>query len=274
MSSTSDDSVYRQLPSLLHRLYPPSFDTRPGRALSRDHPAGVCAGWLWRRHPLMVLPGTPAEAARGFQETLDNDLAAAAPIAVVEQKLARIGRGRPATRGAQPAVAGDRRPVPPQRYGGTCRRSGGSRSSPGGPRLRRVRLSPNATERGSRRRRWLPTPWPTISFRSSPDDPGPFCRESASSRTAPEGPEIWVMDWDGDNPKQLTKHGTPLPWPLSGPRTAIRFGLHLVSARNAGTLRTHAPRRDTSVSCGTKGGVNSSATFSPDGKNDRIRLEH
>ena len=37
--------------------------------------------------PLMVLPGTPAEAAHGFQETLDNDLAAAAPIAVVDPKL-------------------------------------------------------------------------------------------------------------------------------------------------------------------------------------------
>ena len=37
--------------------------------------------------PLMVLPGTPVEAARGFQETLDNDLAAAAPIAVVDPKL-------------------------------------------------------------------------------------------------------------------------------------------------------------------------------------------
>jgi TolB-like protein len=37
--------------------------------------------------PLMVLPGTPAEAAKGFQETLDNDLAAAAPIAVVDDRL-------------------------------------------------------------------------------------------------------------------------------------------------------------------------------------------
>ena len=37
--------------------------------------------------PLMVLPGTPAEAAKVFQETLDNDLAAAAPLAVVDQRL-------------------------------------------------------------------------------------------------------------------------------------------------------------------------------------------
>ncbi len=29
--------------------------------------------------PLMVLPGTPAEVALGFQRTLDEDLAAAAP---------------------------------------------------------------------------------------------------------------------------------------------------------------------------------------------------
>ena len=37
--------------------------------------------------PLMVLPGTPADVARGFQETLDVDLAAAAPIAIVERRL-------------------------------------------------------------------------------------------------------------------------------------------------------------------------------------------
>jgi hypothetical protein len=37
--------------------------------------------------PLMVLPGTPAEAAREFQQTLDNDLGAAAPIVVVDPRL-------------------------------------------------------------------------------------------------------------------------------------------------------------------------------------------
>ena len=37
--------------------------------------------------PLMVLPGTPADAAGPFQVTLDEDLAAAAPIAVVDRRL-------------------------------------------------------------------------------------------------------------------------------------------------------------------------------------------
>ena len=37
--------------------------------------------------PLMVLPGTPADVAASFQTTLDQDLAAAAPIAVVDRKL-------------------------------------------------------------------------------------------------------------------------------------------------------------------------------------------
>ena len=37
--------------------------------------------------PLMVLPGTPAEVALGFQRTLDEDLAAAAPIAMVDPRL-------------------------------------------------------------------------------------------------------------------------------------------------------------------------------------------
>src|SRR5210317_1131273 len=37
--------------------------------------------------PLMVLTGTPAESSKTFQATLDNDLAAAAPIAVVDPKL-------------------------------------------------------------------------------------------------------------------------------------------------------------------------------------------
>ena len=37
--------------------------------------------------PLMVLPGTPADVAHTFQQTLDGDLAAAAPIAVVDPKL-------------------------------------------------------------------------------------------------------------------------------------------------------------------------------------------
>ena len=37
--------------------------------------------------PLMVLPGTPADVARSFQETLNADLAAAAPIAILERRL-------------------------------------------------------------------------------------------------------------------------------------------------------------------------------------------
>ena len=40
--------------------------------------------------PLMVLPGTPAEVAHGFQETLDADLAAAAPIAILERRLREL----------------------------------------------------------------------------------------------------------------------------------------------------------------------------------------
>ena len=37
--------------------------------------------------PLMVLPGTPADAAGTFQGTLDEDLAAAGPIALVPRHL-------------------------------------------------------------------------------------------------------------------------------------------------------------------------------------------
>ena len=37
--------------------------------------------------PLVVLPGTTAEVAGDFQRTLDNDLAAAAPITLVDRRL-------------------------------------------------------------------------------------------------------------------------------------------------------------------------------------------
>ena len=65
--------------------------------------------------PLMVLPGTPAEAAHGFQETLDNDLAAAAPLAVVDPKLYSLVEDDP-----RPEVLNQRwRAIPPQRHSGT-----------------------------------------------------------------------------------------------------------------------------------------------------------
>ena len=46
-----------------------------------------CVSALAAVPPLMVLPGTPVEAARDFQQTLDNDLGAAAPIAIVDPRL-------------------------------------------------------------------------------------------------------------------------------------------------------------------------------------------
>jgi len=166
--------------------------------------------------PLMVLPGTPAEAARGFQETLDNDLAAAAPIAVVEQKLYALVEDDP-----RPEVLNQRwRAIGAQfLLSGTVVRAGGQVVV----EARLVDLVSGEFAFAKRYRAGINAS-PVVAHTLANDivqvftgRPGPFLSRIGFISDRAGGPEIWVMDWDGDNPKQLTKHGTIALAPVWSP---------------------------------------------------------
>jgi TolB protein len=214
--------------------------------------------------PLMVLPGTPAEAARGFQETLDNDLAAAAPIAVVDPKLYALVEDDP-----RPEVLNQRwRAIGSQfLLSGTVVRAGGQLVV----EARLVDLVSGEFAFAKRYRAGI-TASPVVAHTLANDivqvftgRAGPFLSRIGFISDRSGGSEIWVMDWDGDNPKQLTKHGTIAlapAWSPDGKQMVFTSFL-----RGAPALFVLVPQEGYLRMLWDKGGVNSSATFSPDGKN-------
>jgi TolB protein len=93
---------------------------------------------------------------------------------------------------------------------------------------------------------------------------GPFLSRIGFISDRSGGSEIWVMDWDGDNPKQLTKHGTIAlapAWSPDGKQMVFTSFL-----RGAPALFVLVPQEGYLRMLWDKGGVNSSASFSPDGK--------
>jgi len=213
--------------------------------------------------PLMVLPGTPAEAAHRFQETLDNDLVAAAPIAVVDPKLYSLVEDDP-----RPEVLNQRwRAIGSQfLLSGTVVRAGGQLVV----EARLIDLVSGEFAFAKRYRASI-TASPVVAHTLANDivqvftgRAGPFLSRIGfiSDRTGES--EIWIMDWDGDNPKQLTKHGTIALAPTWSPDG--RQMIFTSFLRGTPALFVLTPHEGYLRLLWGKGGVNSSASFSPDGK--------
>ncbi|MEJ2187958.1 MAG: hypothetical protein P8Y93_00845 [Acidobacteriota bacterium] len=213
--------------------------------------------------PLMVLPGTPAEAAKEFQATLDNDLAAAAPLAVVDPRLYALVEDDP-----RPEILNQRwRSIGAQfLLSGTIVRAGGQLVV----EARLVDLVSGEFAFAKRYRAGV-TASQVVAHTLANDivqvftgRPGPFLSRIAFVSDRSGTSEIWVMDWDGANPTQLTKHGAIALAPTWSPN-----GKNLVFTsflRGTPALYLLTPQEGYLRLLWDKGGVNSSATFSPDGK--------
>ncbi|MEE4272749.1 MAG: hypothetical protein V2I67_13835 [Thermoanaerobaculales bacterium] len=212
--------------------------------------------------PLMVLPGTPADAARGVQETLDEDLSAAAPMAIVERRLYSLVEDDP-----RPEVLNERwRSIGAQfLLSGTVVRAGGQLVV----EARLVDLVSGEFAFAKRYRAGISAS--AVVAHTLANDlvqvftgrQGPFLSRIAfiSDRTGES--ELWVMDWNGENQKQLTKHNSLALGPTWSPD-----GRHLVFTsylRGAPALYLLTPHEGYLKLLWDKGGVNSSASVSPDG---------
>ncbi len=213
--------------------------------------------------PLMVLPGTPADVAHTFQGTLDGDLAAAAPIALVDPRLYSLVEDDP-----RPEVLNQRwRSIGAQfLLTGTVVRGGGQLVV----EARLVDLVSGEYAFAKRYRAGV-SAGDVVAHTLANDlvqvftgRPGPFLSKMAfiSDRTGSK--ELWVMDWNGSNPKQLTKHGAIALAPAWAPD-----GKQLIFTsflRGGPALFQLTPSEGYLRLLWDKGGVNSSASFSPDGK--------
>jgi TolB protein len=239
VESTAQDEIYLEI-------------TRPGlRRVAVAAPA------------LMVLPGTPADVAVGFQDTLDRDLAAAAPIAVVDHRLYALVEDDP-----RPEIMHQRwRSIGAQfLLSGTVVRGGGQLVV----EARLVDLVSGEFAFAKRYRAGISAA--QVVAHTLANDlvqvftgrPGPFLSRMAFISDRSGDSELWMMDWDGANPKQLTKHGSIALAPVWDPS-----GKHLVFTsylRGTPALFALTPSEGYLRMLHDQGGVNSSATFSPDGK--------
>jgi len=212
--------------------------------------------------PLMVLPGTPADVAHGFQETLDADLAAAAPIAILERRLYSLVEDDP-----RPEVLNERwRSIGAQfLLSGTVVRAGGQLVV----EARLVDLVSGEFAFAKRYRAGISAA-PTVAHTLANDlvkvftgRRGPFLSRIAFISDRTGSSELWVMDWNGDNQKQLTKHNSLALAPTWSPN-----GKHLVFTsylRGNPALYLLTPQEGYLKLLWDKGGVNSSASISPDG---------
>lgn len=212
--------------------------------------------------PLAVLPGTPAEVTASFQQTLDRDLEAAAPIALVDRRLHALVEDDP-----RPEVLNLRwRAVGAQfLLSGTVVRAGGQVVV----EARLVDLASGEYAFAKRYRAGVSAA--QVVAHTLANDlvqvftgrPGPFLSRIAfiSSRTGAS--ELWVMDWDGSNPRQLTKHGSIAlgpAWAPDGKQLAFTSFL-----RGAPALYLLTPQEGYLRLLRDQGGVNSSPSFSADG---------
>ena len=212
--------------------------------------------------PLMVLPGTPADAAASFQRTLDEDLAAAAPIAVVDRKLYSLVEDDP-----RPEVLHQRwRAIGAQfLLTGTVVRAGGELVV----EARLIDLVSGEYAFAKRYRAGVSAA-PLVAHNLANDlvqvftgRPGPFLSRIAFISNRSGSSELWVMDWNGTNPRQLTKHGSIALAPAWAPDgNRMIFTSYL---RGAPALYELIPQEGYLRQLWSQGGVNSSASFSPDG---------
>lgn len=213
--------------------------------------------------PLMVLPGTPADAAHGFQQTLDEDLAAAAPIAIVERRLYALVEDDP-----RPEVLNERwRSIGAQfLLSGTVVRAGGQLVV----EARLVDLVSGEYAFAKRYRAGISSS--EVVGHTLANDlvqvftgrQGPFLSRIAfiSDRTGES--ELWVMDWNGNNQKQLTKHNSLALAPSWSPDgKQMVFTSYL---RGTPAIYLLTPQEGYLKLLWDSGGVNSSASISPNGR--------
>lgn len=213
--------------------------------------------------PLLILPGTPIDVAQPFQATLNADLAAAAPIALVEPRLYSLIEDDP-----RPDVLHQRwRSIGAQfLLSGTIVQAGGQVVV----EARLVDLVSGELAFAKRYRAGISAS--SVAAHTIANDlvqvftgrPGPFLSRIAFVSDRSGQPELWMMNWDGSDPRQLTKHGSIALAPTWSPD-----GRHLVFTsylRGTPALYLLTPSEGYLKLLWDKGGVNSSAAFSPDGK--------
>lgn len=212
--------------------------------------------------PLVVLPGTTAEVAGDFQRTLDNDLAAAAPITLVDRRLHALVEDDP-----RPEVLQQRwRAVGAQfLLSGTVVRAGGQLVV----EARLVDLVSGEYAFAKRYRAGV-SAVQVVAHTLANDlvqvftgRPGPFLSRLAFISNRSGASELWLADWDGANPRQLTKHSAIAlapAWAPGGKQLAFTSFL-----RGGPAVYLLTPQEGYLRLLYDKGGVNSSASFSPDG---------
>ncbi len=213
--------------------------------------------------PFLVLPGTPGDAAQRFQEVLDKDLDAAAPIAVLDRKLYSLVKDDP-----RPKVLYERwRSIGAQfLLTGTIVRAGGQLVV----EARLVDLVSGEYAFAKRYRAGLGAI--QVLAHTLANDlvqvftgrPGPFLSHIVFVSDRSGAQELWMMNWDGSEPRQLTKHGSIAmspAWSPNGKRIAFTSFL-----RGAPALYLLVPEQGYLKPLWSQGGVNSSPTWSPDGK--------
>jgi TolB protein len=213
--------------------------------------------------PLMVLPGTPADVAQSFQQTLDENLVAAAPIAVVDRKLHSLVEDDP-----RPEVLNQRWQSIGAQFllSGTVVRAGGQLVV----EARLVDLISGEFAFAKRYRAGISAA--EVVAHTLANDlvkvftgrPGPFLSRIAFISDRSGSSELWIMDWNGKNQKQLTKHDAIALAPSWSPD-----GKHLVFTsylRGTPALYLLTPQEGYLKMLWDSGGVNSSANFSPNGR--------
>ena len=213
--------------------------------------------------PFMVLPGTPAELSTEFQHVLGDDLAAAAPVVVVEPRLYALVEPDP-----RPEVTNQRwRSIGAQfLLSGSIVRAGGQVVV----EARMVDLVSGEVALSKRYRAGVSAV--KVVAHSLANDvvkaftgrPGPFLSRIAFVSDRSGSSELWVMDWDGSNATQLTKHGSIAigpAWSPDGQRIAFTSFL-----RGGPAVFLLTPAEGYLRMLWDRGGVNSSPTFSPDSR--------
>ncbi len=213
--------------------------------------------------PLLILPGTPIELARSFQETLDNDLSSAAPIAVVEPRLYSLVEDDP-----RPTVLHQR-----WRAIGAQFLLTGTIVQAGGQVVVEARLVDLVSgELAYAKRYRAGTSAIAVSAHTLANDlvqvftgrPGPFLSRIAFVSDRTGNSELWMMDWNGTNQTQLTKHNSIALAPAWSPN-----GRHIAFTsflRGQPALFLLTPSEGYLKLLWDRGGVNSSPAFSPDGR--------
>ncbi len=213
--------------------------------------------------PFLLVPGTSADTAAELQKALDEDLSAAAPIAVVDSKLYALVESDP-----RPEVLYQR-----WRAIGAQFLLTGSIARAGGQLVVEARLVELASGEYAYAKRYrAPVTAVRVLAHTLANDlvkvftgrPGPFLSRIAFVSDRSGHPELWVMDWDGSNQRQLTKHGSLAVGPAWSPDgTLLAFTSYL---RGGPALYILKPQEGYLRRLWEKGGVNSSPAFSPDGK--------